>query len=254
MSGDYYTVLGVDRDASAAEIQRAYRRLARRYHPDLNDDPAAEEAFQRITEAYQALSDLARRARHDGRRDGPLPGRPIRVKNRHAPRPGPAPTDPEAELALTVEDAYHGGPWRVTMPTPAGPRTRTVDVPAGATDGQRLRVPGLCLVVRVLPHARYRLDGRDLAVDLPVAPWEAALGGSVPVDTPGGSVRVDLPPGSSTGRRLRLPGRGLPNPTGPPGDLYAEVRIVVPARSSPRERDLWQRLAEESSFDPRTLP
>ena len=107
------------------------------------------------------------------------------------------------------------------------------------------------LVVRIAPHPRYRLDGRDIRIDLQVTPWEAALGATVRTQTPGGEVEVKVPPGSSSGRRLRLRGRGMPNPRGAPGDLYAEVRIMVPARLSPREWELFQELAKVSGFDPR---
>jgi curved DNA-binding protein len=146
----------------------------------------------------------------------------------------------------------------------AGPRSYEVTIPAGVVEGQRIRLAGqgaaglsggargdLYLVVRLAPHPRYRVEGRDITVDLPVAPWEAALGASVPVDTPGGPVQVQVPAGSSTGRRLRLRGRGMPNPSGAPGDLYAEVKIVIPAQPSDRERKLWRQLAEASGFDPR---
>jgi curved DNA-binding protein len=106
-------------------------------------------------------------------------------------------------------------------------------------------------VVRLGPHPRYRVAGRDITVDLTVAPWEATLGASVPVDTPGGHVDVKVPAGSSSGRRLRLRGRGLPNPRGGAGDLYAEIKVIVPDRLTDAERELWQRLAETSTFDPR---
>jgi curved DNA-binding protein len=131
-------------------------------------------------------------------------------------------------------------------------------------DGQRVRLAGegsrgqgagpagdLYLVVRITPHPRYRLDGRDITVGLPVAPWEAALGATVPLPTPGGTAKVTVPAGSSTGRRLRLRGEGLPDPKGPPGDLYAEVRIQVPRSLGPRERELFEELAAASAFDPR---
>jgi curved DNA-binding protein len=132
------------------------------------------------------------------------------------------------------------------------------------TNGQRIRLAGqgghgrgggppgdLYLVVRIADHPRYRVEGRDLHVRLPLTPWEAALGASVSVDTPDGQARVRVPPGTSSGRRLRLRGRGLPNPRGTPGDLYAEVRIMVPASPTDEERRLFQQLAETSSFDPR---
>ena len=132
------------------------------------------------------------------------------------------------------------------------------------TDGQRIRLAGqggrgsdgacngdLYLIVRIAPHPRYRVDGRDLYVELRLAPWEAALGTSVAVDTPGGEAKVKVPAGTSSGRRIRLRGRGLPNPQGKAGDLYAEARIMVPARLSRAERRLFEQLAAESDFDPR---
>jgi curved DNA-binding protein len=142
-----------------------------------------------------------------------------------------------------------------------------VNIPAGVTDGQRIRLAGqggrgsdgaaagdLYLVVHLLPHPRYRVSGRDVTVDLPLAPWEAALGTSVPVDTPGGEAKVRVPPGTSSGKRLRLRGRGLPNPRGKPGDLYAEARIMVPPRLTDDERRLFEQLAAVSTFDPRRRP
>jgi curved DNA-binding protein len=313
-TGDFYQVLGVDRSASQQDIQRAYRTLARRFHPDINKDPGAEERFKQINEAYEVLSDESKRAHYDrfGEAwrqvpedyDGPPPGtepfagggRRVYVNTGGGFGAGPfsesgggasfadvddlfgelfggagvrsrmrAPgADSQAEIELSVEDAYAGGRRRITLQTAAGPRSYEVTIPAGVVDGQRIRLAGqgaaglgggprgdLYLVVRLAPHPRYRVDGREITVDLPVAPWEASLGASVPVDTPGGPVQVHVPPGSSSGRRLRLRGRGMPNPKGPAGDLYAEVRIVVPPQPTDRQRDLWRQLAEASDFDPR---
>jgi curved DNA-binding protein len=302
-TGDYYQVLGVDRSAGPQDIQRAYRKLARRFHPDINKDPGAEERFKQINEAYEVLSDEQKRARYDRFGEawrqvpegygagspfgGTSGGRRVYVNTGGSPFSGggfggmdiddllgglfgggtraSAPgADTEAELELTVEEAYTGGRRRVTLQTAAGPRSYDVTIPAGVTDGRRIRLAGqgaagapggrrgdLYLVVRLAPHPRYRVDGPDLTVDLPVAPWEAVLGATVPVDTPGGPVQVQVPPGSPAGRRLRLRGRGLPDPAGAPGDLYAEVKIVVPARVSDAERELWKRLAATSDFDPR---
>ena len=316
---DYYQVLGVDRSAGQQDIQRAYRTLARRFHPDINKDPGAEERFKQINEAYEVLSDEKKRARYDrfGEHwrqvpedyDGPMPGtgpfggagggRRVYV-NTGGPgdagftdagfggvdfedllgglfgdrasgmggfggtRMSAPGADSEAQVELSVEDAYAGGRRRITLETAAGPRSYEVSIPAGVVDGQRIRLAGqgaaglgggprgdLYLVVRLRPHARYRVEGRDITVELPVAPWEAALGASVPVDTPGGPVQVQVPAGSSSGRRLRLRGRGMPNPKGSAGDMYAEVKIVVPAQLSAAERELWQRLAQTSAFDPR---
>jgi curved DNA-binding protein len=133
-----------------------------------------------------------------------------------------------------------------------------VNVPPGVTDGQRIRLSGqgegngdVYLVVRIQPHPRFQVIGRDVTVDLPIAPWEAVLGATVAVATPGGSARVVVPGGSSTGRRLRLRGQGMPNPRGAPGDLYAHVRITVPPAASATEKELYESLARSSSFDPR---
>lgn len=311
-TGDYYQVLGVDRSADQEDIQRAYRKLARRLHPDINKDPGAEERFKQLGEAYEVLSDEKKRARYDRfgaawrqvpeDYDGPMPGagpfpggggRRVYVNNSgggfdpgfggvdfedllgglfggrtggfgRGTRVSAPGADAEAEIELPVEDAYAGGRRRITLQTASGPRSYEVTIPAGVSDGQRIRLAGqgaaglsggphgdLYLLVRLAPHPRYRVEGRDITVDLPVAPWEAALGASVPVDTPGGPVQVQVPAGSSTGRRLRLRGRGMPNPTGAPGDLYAEVKILVPEQLSAAERKLWRRLAENSGFDPR---
>jgi curved DNA-binding protein len=297
---DFYEALGVAKTASTDEIQRAYRKLARQLHPDVNSDPGAEERFKEISEAYQVLSDPEQRKKYDrfgadfrrvpddfderayagrsgGRvrytRAGPgfgggfegvdiedLLGGFFRSRGAGEPMAG---ADQEAELELTVEEAFQGGRRHLSI-AGAGERGYDVDIPAGVLDGQRIRLAGqggrasgnaapgdLYLVVRIKPHSRYRLAGRDITVELPVSPWEAALGATVPVLTPGGEVKVRVVPGSSTGRRLRLRGEGLPNPRGKPGDLYAEVRVMVPKKLGKRERELFEELAAVSDFDPR---
>ncbi|MCW2704600.1 MAG: chaperone DnaJ domain protein [Blastococcus sp.] len=181
-------------------------------------------------------------------------------------RAGPvAGADQEAELPLTVEEAYRGGRRQITLNGPDGPRTYTVNIPPGVTDGRRIRLAGeggrglgngdagdLYLVVRLQPHPRYRVEGKDITVDLPLSPWEAALGATVPVLTPGGETKVTVPAGSSTGRRLRLRGEGMPAPRGKPGDLHAVIKIMVPRRLTDRERELFSELASVSTFDPRS--
>ncbi len=310
---DFYESLGVSRDAGQDEIQSAYRKLARTYHPDVNKDPGAEDRFKEISEAYSVLSDPATRRRYDafgpdfrqvpedvdpdtwararagrgarGGRPGARagagagPGGPAgfgegvdfedlleglfsgRGGGRAGRGWGPIPgADQEAEIELTVEDAYRGGRRSITV----GGRRIDVNIPAGVTDGQRIRLAGqggrgsdgaaagdLYLIVRIAPHPRYRVEGRDIHVRLPVTPWEAALGASVAVDTPAGETKVKVPAGSSSGRRLRLRGRGMPNPRGTPGDLFAEVRIMVPATLPDEERQLFEQLAAVSTFDPR---
>lgn len=267
---DPYEVLGVARGAGREEIQRAYRRLARRHHPDVSTEPGAEERFKEITAAYRVLADPKRRREYDAR-----PGRPQRyhggidvdLASGLFRQPAARGADARAELTIGVETAYSGGRRRVTLPGPAGrPRQYDVDVPPGVVDGERIRLRGqgapgarggppgdLYLVVRLAPHPRFRVFGRDVMVEVPISPWEAALGAVVPVGTPGGDVRLDVPAGSSSGRRLRLRGQGLPNPRGPAGDLFAEVRIVVPERLTPGERALFSSLARESPFDARLL-
>ncbi len=307
---DFYELLGVSRDATAEEIQREYRKLARKFHPDVNKEPGAEERFKEISEAYDVLSDPDTRKRYDS--FGPdyrqVPegvdadtwararaGAGPRARARGAPDEGvffsqgfgegdiddllssmfgggrtrrgwgPVPgADQEVEISLTLEEAFRGGRRSITLSGPQGERRLDVNIPAGVTDGQRIRLAGqggqgstgaaagdLYLVVRIQPHSRYRLDGRNITVDLALAPWEAALGASVTVETLGGDATVKVRPGTSSGKKLRLKGRGLPNPKGAAGDLLAEVRIMVPPTLDDEERSLFEQLAKVSDFDPR---
>jgi curved DNA-binding protein len=303
---DFYQVLGVPRNASQDEIQRAYRKLARAHHPDVNKDPGAEDRFKDISEAYDVLSDPQTRRRYDtfgpnfrqvpedvdaeqwrraragagARQQGRAGfgygtgGPEVDIEDllsglfgsRAGRGRGPVRgADQEAEIELTVEDAYHGARRSVTVAAGgARPRSLEVTIPPGVTDGQRIRLAGqggqgsdgapagdLYLVARIAPHPTFRLTGRDLHVELRLAPWEAALGTSVAVPTPAGEAKVKVPAGTSSGRHLRLRGRGLPNPKGKAGDLLAEARIMVPARLSNAERELFEQLAGVSEFDPR---
>jgi curved DNA-binding protein len=280
---DHYATLGVPRSASQDEIQRAYRALARRHHPDLDPEPGADERFRAISEAYRVLSDPERRRRYDASRRVPAQARPGRgpVGDQVWVSTGAGfgtgfgfglgdvfgggrsvrGADHEAELELTVEEVYRGGRRSLTLP---GARALRVEIPPGVADGQRIKVPGhggagvgrdaagdLYLVVRIAPHDRYRVEGRDVVVELPLTPWEAALGTTVGIDAPGGPTRVEVPPGTSSGRRLRLPGQGLPGHRGPAGDLCVEVRIEVPAVLDDTERRLFVELAATSTFNPR---
>jgi curved DNA-binding protein len=299
---DYYEVLGVPRDASTEDIRRAYRKLARQYHPDVSKEDDAEERFKEVSEAYEVLRDDEKRERYDrlganwksgqdvsgaegfegfngfggegvrvdfgggdfsdffesffGGRGAP--GRGARARGGSGGFEGFSTRggDHEATLELSLVEAARGGKRKITL---GDGRDYQVDIPAGVTDGQRIRLAGqggegmgggpagdLFLRVRVKPDRRFRVEGRDLHTDLPVAPWEAALGATVEVPTLDGSSRVKVPPGSSCGRRLRLRGQGLGS-----GDLYARVRIDVPKELAKEERELFERLAEVSSFDPR---
>lgn len=304
---DYYAVLGVSKNATAEEIQSAYRRLARQYHPDVNKAKDAEEKFKRLGEAFEVLGDPAKRRRYDSygtawkqaeAQGAPPPGfegfrfegggsqsfefgggdfseffealfglgagsarrgggraRPGRV------RPG---ADAEARIALSLEDAARGGKRHITLQDPdsAGTRTLAVTIPAGILPGQRIRLAGqggrgrgagagdLYLQVEIEAHPAFRLEGRDLHTVLPVPPWVAALGGDMRLRTLDGTLRVKIPPGSSTGRRIRLTGRGFPQAHGGAGDLYAEIRIVVPETLTAEERELYAKLAQVSRFTP----
>ncbi|MBI5501558.1 MAG: DnaJ domain-containing protein [Deltaproteobacteria bacterium] len=351
---DYYKVLGVGREASADEIAKAYRRLARKFHPDVSKEPGAEEQFKRINEANQVLSDPEKRRRYDllgsDWRDGeafrPPPGwtdgarvefrtypgggfagggdwsdffasifggspgdaRGARAGARAGRRggrarvsaspvgggvagfAGPEPLDPgledlfggsaggararsrprrggdvEGELEIPLEDALRGGTRSVQLREPQGRvRTFEIKIPPGVHGGARIRLAGrgesgragapdgdLLLTIRVVALPPFRIDGEDLVTTVDVAPWEAALGATVAVPTPDGPVQMKLPAGHSSGRRLRLRGKGLPQRDHGRGDLYAEVRLVVPEELNERERRLFEELRDVSTFKPR---
>ena len=289
---DYYETLGVSRGATTEEIRSAYRKLARRYHPDINKDEDAEERFKEVAEAYEVLSDADKRERYDRlgsnwRQGEDVSGAPgfdgfgraqadgVRFEFGDgafsdffeslfgSARMGDIRTrgaDLEAMVDLSLEEAAAGGPLRVSL---GDGRSITVNVPAGVRDGQRLRLAGrggegigggstgdLFLRVHLRPHRRFRVDGKDLNVDVSVAPWDAALGTTLEVPTLTGSAKVRLPSGSSSGRRLRLRGEGMPDRQGRHGDLYARVQIMVPRELDERERQLFEELRADSSFHP----
>ncbi len=297
---DYYEVLGVPRDADQDEIRRAYRKLAREYHPDLNSDADAEERFKELGEANEVLSDPEKRERYDrlgarwqAQENGQAPGDfedffagqgfgggggagadfgdgavfsdffgRLFGDGATARPTGPLRgRDHEAVVELSLEEALAGAKRRLTL---ADGHSVTVNIPSGVREGQRIRVAGkggtgrdggpagdLFLLVRFKQHSRFRRHGDDLQVDVRVAPWEAALGSTVPVQTLTGPAQVRVPAGSSSGRRLRLRGRGLPIGSGKQGDLYAIVQIAVPKQVSDEERELFEKLAEVSEFNPR---
>jgi curved DNA-binding protein len=306
---DYYEVLGVPRDASEEDIRRAYRKLARQYHPDVNREAGAEDRFKEVSEAYEVLRDNEKRERYDrlgaswkagddvsgasgfsgfgaqngdhgdvrvefggggdfseffeglfgggrrGRRTAGFGG--FEGFDSFSARGG----DHEAEIELTLEEAARGGGRRISL---GDGRDYEVRIPPGVREGQRIRLAGeggrgvsggpsgdLFLRVRIKPHPRFRLEGRDLYLDLPIAPWEGVLGTQVDLPTLDGTTRVKVPPGSSTGRKLRLRGQGFPGPRGGHGDLYAVLKVEVPKKPSDEERELYERLSEVSNFDPR---
>lgn len=296
---DYYATLGVPRDADADAIKKAYRKLARQHHPDVAKEAGAEARFQEIGEAYATLKDPERRAAYDklGQRAAGEDFSPSgdwrdayawegqgfeeadladllaalgrgRAGQRHAHgasamRHG---RDYEAAVRLSLEDAHRGATVQLDVTHEDGARTLAVTVPAGVTEGQRLRLRGkggkgrdggadgdIYLHIQLQPHPLWRVSGHDLAFDLALSPWEAALGADVEVQTLDGPVLLTVPPGTRSGRRLRLRGRGLANGRGGRGDLYAVAHIDVPATLSARERELYEELSRVSAFQPRRV-
>ncbi len=313
---DYYKILDVARDATASEIKRAYRKLARKYHPDVNASPEADAKFKEAGEAYEALKDPEKRAAYDqldqftrsGREGGfqPPPGWHEAYQFSDSSHPGEADfsdffetlfrrgsaqedypqdlrrdfqkqndlrgRDHHARLILDIEDVFAGATRILTFRVPEiddsgrvvqRDRNISVNIPKGVSEGQNIRLKGqgtpgsgrspagdLFLEVAFAPHPVFRADGRDLYLDLPVTPWEAALGGKVSMPTPGGKVEIVIPKNARTGQKLRLKGRGLPGPK--PGDLYASLSIVNPPVTSDKGRELYEKMAREMNFNPRT--
>ena len=307
---DYYRVLDVGRDASQDEIKRAYRKLARKYHPDVSAEPDAEERFKELQEAYEVLKDPEKRAAYDqlghnwkqGQDFDPPPGWDTGFEfsgggftNSDASgfsdffeslfggpgggfgggtrRSGPTARggrDHHARIAVDLEDAFHGAERTISLRMPQldasghvveREHKLNVKIPKGIRPGQQIRLSGqggkgsdgragdLYLTVEFKPHRLYRVEGKDLFLELPIAPWEAALGATVKVPTPAGAVDMTVPAGSRGGQKLRLKGRGLPGK--PAGDLYAVLRIAVPPADNDRARALYRQMRDELDFDPR---
>ncbi|MET0280317.1 MAG: DnaJ C-terminal domain-containing protein [Steroidobacteraceae bacterium] len=315
---NYYDIMGVARDASADQIKQAYRKLARKYHPDVSKETDAEARFKDVGEAYEVLRDPEKRAAYDQLGSGPRAGEPFQPPPDFASGfefrgggPGSSAEedfghagdaseffeslfgrqdfnasrrrsggqrrrergeDHHARVTVDLEASLEGGTRSLTLRLPGvdeqgrpvlHERTLNVKIPRGVLAGQHIRLQGqgeplagedkpgdLYLEVQFAPHPRYRPEGRDLHLDLPVAPWEAALGASVRVPTPQGVVDLKVPPGSRTGTRLRLRGRGLPSR--PPGDLYTSLQIVLPPADSEQARAAYAALAAALPFNPRS--
>jgi curved DNA-binding protein len=312
---DYYRILGVAPEADAAEIKAAYRKLARKFHPDVSKEAGAEDRFKEVAEAYEVLSDAGKRAdydqlrawgggrhRHDfepppgwqpsggfshgdfsrdagfsdffesifgGGAQGFAGGGDYAYGGDFAPRG----RDIEIELPVLLEELVQGGESSVTVTVPtfdsrgrrrAGPgRQLRLKLPPGAGDGELIRLAGqgapgsagappgdLYVRVRLVPHPRFDVEGHNLLVTVPVAPWEAALGAKVIVPTLDGRINLTIPPGSQSGQKLRIRGRGLPGKAGT-GDLVAVLKIVLPREADAETQTLWQRLAAKADFDPR---
>lgn len=313
---DYYQILGVDRDASDDDIKRAYRKLARKYHPDVSSEDNADERFREVNEAYEVLKDPEKRAAYDqlgqsgantagGAGFEPPPGWDQgfefrgggyteadagdfsdffeslfgRGGFRGAGGRGPGASaggamrgqDQTARMTLDLEDAFQGGQKMISLRVPEldeqgrmlnRERTVRVNIPKGIRAGQQLRLSGqglpgpgggpngdLYLEIEFRPHALYQLDGKNLLLELPIAPWEAALGASVQTPTPAGAVELKIPAGANTGKRMRLKGRGMPSKSA--GDLIVKLAIVLPEKIDDTSRQYYEQLAEHSNFNPR---
>ena len=315
---DYYETLGVKRDADAAEIKKAFRKLARKFHPDVAaDKTSAEQKFKEINEAYEVLGDPEKRKKYDrlgaNWQQGPPPPRGgawqqapggggfetefnfggtgfsdffeqyFSGASRHGfpgggggmPRGGAARRggDIEGDILVTLDEAMNGSLRSISLQTTdprtgrAATQTFQVRIPAGVTDGKRIRIAGegepgqggaaagdLYLRVRHAAHPDFHTEGADLYHDLDLAPWEAVLGAEISVPTLDGSVKMRIPAGSGTGDHLRVRGRGFPQgKSGTRGDFYAVINVQLPPNPSPAEIELWKKLRDTSNFHPRRI-
>ena len=282
---DYYEILGVTRGADAEEVKRAYRKLARKFHPDVSKEKNAEEKFKEVQEAYEVLRDSDKRVAYDhlgrdfrnGQQFRPPPDWSQRFGNSGSQRFsdvngfsdffsslfggsgsgfGAGQTDADAgHLDVTVEEAFAGTKRRVTLNENGRQRQVDVQIPAGVTEGQSLRIPGiggrtsLIFRIRLRPHHLYEVVGKDVQIELPLAPWEAALGAKVAVPTLKGTVELTVPAGAQSGQKLRLRARGLPG--SPAGDQMVVIKLVTPAAQSAGEKEAYERMKRDFKFDPR---
>jgi len=298
---DYYEVMGVPRDAKPDDIKRAYRRLARKYHPDVSKEPDAEARFKEVGEAYEVLKDAEKRAAYDqlgnrwkeGQEFRPPPEWEFHTSGAqdasafsdffetlfgdrahagdHRSAYHRRGFDRQAQIAVTLEEAFNGttrtiGLEQVERDASGQPVRKTrqlnVKIPAGVTDGSQIRLAGqgdpgigtgksgdLFLQVKLLPHRLFSLNGKDVNLELPITPWEAALGETVHVPTLSGKVALRIPKGSQSGKRLRLKGKGLPG--NPPGDQHVIVKIVTPAAETKAHEETYRKMAEAMPMNPR---
>lgn len=306
---DYYKILGVSPEADSQEIKTAYRKLARKYHPDMNPDPGAEDKFKEVAEAYEVLKNETRRAEFDelrkygsqssagfqpppgwqGSAGGPQQdaqfhdfsdffnsmfggGRAGGFRASGGRTRGPLRgQDAEIELPVFLEETITDHQRTVEYSVPMhengqiiqARKQLKVTIPKGVVDGERIRLKGqgvpsleggeagdLYLHIRLVPHPLFDVQGHDLMLTLPLAPWEAALGAKVSLPTLEGKISLTIPPNTPAGKKLRIKGKGLPG-KGMTGDLYAVIKIVMPPEANPAAQRLWRELSEQTSFDPR---
>lgn len=307
---DYYKILGIDPEASNKEVKTAYRKLARKYHPDVSEHKDAGNKFKEVAEAYEVLKNAKARAEYDevrqygaqGQSFQPPPGwQPGNAQGSHSassedfseffsslfrnanqqpefddvagrrggfqdwggarPQRG---QDIESDLPIFLEDTLNESSHSISFQVGATKKTLKVKIPAGTGNGERIRLKGqgapgqggtangdLYLRVRLVPHPLFDVEGHNLVVVLPIAPWEAVLGAKIEVPTLSGNLRLTIPPNSQNGQRLRIKGKGLPDKNKNHGDLYAVINVIVPPTSDAASNALWKKLGEETKFDPR---
>lgn len=309
---DYYDIMGVKRDASQDEIKRAYRKLARKYHPDVSKAADAEVRFKEVGEAYEVLKDPEKRAAYDqlganyksGQDFNPPPdwdagfefsgggftegdasaysdffeslfggadfgGAHASHRQRAYQAHG---EDHHAKVLIDLEDAYKGASRSISLQSPeldhsghmvTRQRTLNVKIPKGVKQGQRIRLAGqgsvgmgggqagdLYLEIEFNPHQIYRVEGHDVYLDLPITPWEAALGATVKVPTPDGKIDLKIPASTASGRKMRLKGRGIPGK--PAGDLYVVPQITLPIADSEADKELYRKMQQQMAYNPRS--
>ena len=283
---DYYKALGVNKKASADEIKSAYRKLARQFHPDLNKDKAAEIKFKEINEANEVLSDVEKRKAYDELGSGPQPGQQFRPppnwQQQHEFRSKRQNNqeaefsdffeelfaaraqqqqarqrqtqDVHARIVVSLRDSFNGATRQMTL----GAKTLNVKIPKGLVAGQVIRLKGqgsgepagdLYLEVEFAADLLYRVEGKDLFIDLPITPWEAALGAEIKTPTPTGVIMLKVPPNSANGKELRAKGKGIP--AADPGDLHVRLNIVLPRGDTPKAKELYEAMARDLAFNPR---
>jgi curved DNA-binding protein len=303
---DYYKILGVDPDVDNKAIKVAYRKLARKYHPDVSDHHDAEAQFKEVVEAYEVLKDSAKRAEYDeirqygGQQQGFRPppgstgghgdnqyqgnfsdffssvfGADGDTQSSHSTSRRPFSQrgqDIETELPIFLEDTLSEASKEISYHLPRidsdgrvteVKKTLKVKIPAGVADGERIRLKGqgglgvgegtsgdLYIRIRLVPHPLFDVEGHNLIIALPIAPWEAALGAKVTLPTLSGKIQLTIPANSQSGQRLRIKGKGLPNKE-MQGDLYAVLKVVMPPSSNEAIKGQWQQLAELAPFEPR---
>ncbi len=323
---DYYQLMGVERTATQDEIKRAYRKLARKYHPDVSKESDAEIRFKEVGEAYEVLKDPEKRAAYDqlganwkagqdfnappdwdagfefggggftGRGDSQyreagsgafsdffesLFGQGFQQagSRSHGGRQQSgfhsAGSDHHAKILIDLEDAMNGATRSISLRVPgvdAGGHVSTkervlkVNIPKGVKQGQHIRLSGqgnpgmgqgqagdLYIEIEFNPHSIYRVEGRDVYLNLPIAPWEAALGASIKAPTPGGAVDLKIKPGSANGSKMRLKGRGIPasSSSNSAGDLYVILQITTPPANTDKEKEAYEKMKQSFNFNPR---